>query len=67
RKAAGELLRDVRVFDVFEGKGLEEGKRSVAFRLVFQSKETTLEDAQINELRDKVVKSVGDKFGISLR
>ncbi|RYZ65885.1 MAG: phenylalanine--tRNA ligase subunit beta, partial [Proteobacteria bacterium] len=67
RKAAGELLRDVRVFDVFEGKGLEEGKRSVAFRLVFQSKEATLEDAQINELRDKVVKSVGDKFGISLR
>ena len=67
RKAAGELLRDVRVFDVFEGKDLAAGQRSVAFRLVFQSKDATLEDAQINELRDKVVKSVSEKFKVSLR
>ncbi len=67
KKAAGELLRDVRVFDVYEGVGLQPGQRSVAFRLLFQSKEATLEDAQINELRDKVVKNVGDKFGIGLR
>lgn len=67
KKAAGDLLKDVRVFDVYEGTGLAPGQRSVAFRLVFQAKDATLEDAQINELRDKVVKQVGDKFGIGLR
>ena len=67
KKTAGELLRNVRVFDVYEGKGLEPGQRSVAFRLIFQSKDATLEDAQVNELRDKVVKSVGERFGIGLR
>ena len=67
RKAAGELLRDVRVFDVFEGASVGAGQRSVAFRLLFQSKDSTLEDTVINELRDKVVQAVGTKFGIGLR
>ncbi len=67
RKVGGELLKEVRVFDVYEGTGLQPGQRSVAFRLLFQSKDATLEDAQINELRDKVVKATSDKFGISLR
>ena len=67
KKSAGELLRDVSVFDVYEGTGLQPGQRSVAFRLLFQAKDATLEDAQVNELRDKVVKSVSDKFGIGLR
>ncbi|HVK60497.1 MAG TPA: phenylalanine--tRNA ligase subunit beta, partial [Bdellovibrionales bacterium] len=67
RKTGGELLRDVRVFDVFEGGSLEAGLRSVAFRLIFQAKDSTLEDAAINELRDKVVGAVKSKFGIALR
>ena len=67
RKAAGELLREVRVFDVFEGGNLAPGQRSVAFRLLFQSRESTLEDQTINELRDKVVNAVSQKFSITLR
>jgi phenylalanyl-tRNA synthetase beta chain len=67
RKVGGELLRDIRVFDVYEGTGLQPGQRSVAFRLLFQAKDATLEDAQINELRDKVVKAASEKFGITLR
>jgi phenylalanyl-tRNA synthetase beta chain len=67
RKVGGELLRDVRVFDVYEGAGLHPGQRSVAFRLLFQSKEATLEDAHVNDLRDRVVKAATEKFGIALR
>ena len=67
KKAAGELLREVRVFDVFEGGSLPPDQRSVAFRLVFQSKDTTLEDQKVNELRDKVVQTVTEKFGITVR
>ncbi|MCM2282987.1 MAG: phenylalanine--tRNA ligase subunit beta, partial [Bdellovibrionaceae bacterium] len=52
RKTAGDVLQDVRVFDVFEGASLDPGQRSVAFRLVFQDLKGTLEDAHVNELRD---------------
>jgi phenylalanyl-tRNA synthetase beta chain len=67
RKVGGELLKDVRVFDVYEGTGMQPGQRSVAFRLLFQSKDATLEDAQINAVRDSIVKAASEKFGISLR
>ncbi len=67
KKTAGELLQDIRVFDVYEGTGLQPGQRSVAFRLLFQAKDATLEDAQVNEVRDKVVRHVSEKFGIALR
>lgn len=67
RKAAGELLREVRVFDVFEGGNLSAGQKSVAFRLLFQARDATLEDKVVNELRDKVVNAVSQKLGVSLR
>jgi phenylalanyl-tRNA synthetase beta chain len=57
----------VTVFDVFEGGNLQPGQRSVAFRLLFQSPDATLEDQTINELRDKVVKAVESKFAVTLR
>ena len=67
RQSAGNLLQSVSVFDVFSGGQLAEHERSVAFRLVFQDLETTLEDARVNELRDKVINAVTQKFSIALR
>ena len=67
KKAGGELLKEVRVFDVFEGGTLPADQRSVAFRMVFQAQDATLEDQKINEVRDKVVKAVTEKFGVTLR
>lgn len=67
RKVSGDLLKEIRVFDVFEGGSLAVGQRSVAFRLIFQSQDTTLEDQAVNELRDKVVNAVSQKFAISIR
>lgn len=67
RKVAGALLREVSVFDVFEGGSLEAGHKSVAFRLLFQSNDLTLEDQAINELRDKIVQAVRQRFSISIR
>jgi phenylalanyl-tRNA synthetase beta chain len=67
RKVGGELMRDARVFDVFEGGSLAPDQKSVAFRLLFQAQDATLEDQKVNELRDKVVAAVSQKFGVSLR
>ncbi len=67
RKAGGELLKEVRVFDIFEGGSLQAGQKSVAFRMIFQAQDATLEDAKVNELRDKIVNAVSQKFGVSIR
>ncbi len=67
RKTAGDLLQDVRVFDVFKGGNLPAGQKSVAFRLVFQDLKGTLEDARMNDLRDRVVRAVSEKFQVSVR
>ena len=50
RKQAGPLLTQVDVFDRYEGKGVPEGKVSLAFRLVFQRLDRTLTDAEVTEL-----------------
>ena len=53
REAAGELLRDVRVFDVYRGEQVGEGRKSVALHLSFQSEERTLTDDEASELRSR--------------
>lgn len=63
----GKFLRDLRVFDVFEGASVGEGKRSVAVRMTFQSHEGTLEDATVNGLKDKLVDAVCQKTGAVVR
>ncbi len=66
-EAEGKLLRDLRIFDVFEGASLGAGKRSVAVRMVFQSLEATLEDETVNNLKSKLVDAVCQKLGASVR
>jgi len=63
----GEFLKDARLFDVYVGKGVEEGKKSLAIALTLQSVERTLEDADISGAVDAIVNHVSEKFGASLR
>jgi phenylalanyl-tRNA synthetase beta chain len=69
--SGGEFLRDVRVFDVFEGKTaqqtLGEGKKSIAFALEFNSTGRTLEETDIEASIKAVVVNVTAKCGASLR
>ena len=51
REAAGEELREARIFDVYRGEQVGEGKKSVALSLVFQSAERTLSDEEAGGLR----------------
>lgn len=67
REAAGELLTDVRLFDVYQGDQLEEGKKSLAYNLVYQHPERTLTDQEVAEIREKVIQEVGEKLGAQLR
>jgi phenylalanyl-tRNA synthetase beta chain len=63
-RAAGALLRDLTVFDVFR---LPEGGRSVAWRLTFQADDRTLTDDEVNAIRGRVAEAVGRELGITLR
>jgi phenylalanyl-tRNA synthetase beta chain len=67
RKAAGEVLKEISIFDVFSGEGLGDGMRSVGFRMKYQDLRGTLEEAQILGLQDKVIDSVCRKFSIRVR
>jgi phenylalanyl-tRNA synthetase beta chain len=50
----GELLRDLRVFDVYRGKGVETGRKSVALGLILQDKNKTLTDADVDAVMNGV-------------
>ena len=67
RGAAGEELREVQVFDEYRSPELGEGKRSLAFRVEFQSAERTLSDEDAQALRTKIVSARAERFGAVLR
>jgi phenylalanyl-tRNA synthetase beta chain len=67
RAAAGPLLREVRVFDVYRGEQVGAGRKSVALHLLFQSPEQTLTDADAAELRGRIVAALADRFAAELR
>jgi phenylalanyl-tRNA synthetase beta chain len=67
RKTAGSDLVSAELFDRYEGKGVPEGRISVAFRLVFQHPDKTLTDAQVASATDRVVRMLAHRFGGELR
>lgn len=67
RGAAGSLLRDVFVFDVYRGKGIPEGKKSLAMGLILQDSSRTLVDRDVDEIIDRTVTQLKQEFGAVLR
>jgi phenylalanyl-tRNA synthetase beta chain len=67
RDAAGPLLRDARVFDVYRGDQVGERRKSVAIHLAFQSPERTLTDEEAADLRGRIVEALATTFGAELR
>ncbi len=67
REAAGELLEDVAVFDVYEGAQVPPGKKSLALRLSFRAADRTLSDAEVGEIREHMLAKVAGTLGAQLR
>jgi phenylalanyl-tRNA synthetase beta chain len=67
REAGGESLMSVRVFDRFAGKGVPEGKMSVAYRLVFQRTDRTLTEPEVSEAMERVLAMLALRFDAELR
>jgi phenylalanyl-tRNA synthetase beta chain len=67
KEKGGALLREVMVFDVYRGPGVEDGKKSVALGLVWQDESETLVDARVEEAVNHVLESLGHRFEARLR
>ena len=67
REAAGPELRELEVFDVYRGDQVGPGRKSIAFRVAFQSPERTLSDEDAAGLRARIVDALRDRFGAELR
>ena len=62
-----KLLKEVTLFDVYEGKNLEAGKKSYAVSFLLQDENATLNDKQIDKIMSKLVKNLEEKLGAKLR
>ena len=67
RVAAPPLLTSVRLFDVYEGDKVEEGRRSLAWRLVFRAPDRTLTDREVDEAVAVVVHRLEDDLDVRIR
>ena len=67
RAEAGPMLVDIGVFDLYEGEGIPDGHRSVAFRLRYQSHDRTLTDDDVERSVRAVTDRLRDEFGVEPR
>ena len=67
RKEGGRILENVKLFDVYRGKQVEEGKKSVAFTLTYRDKDKTLTDEDVAKVHNKVLEALEHKLNAVLR
>ena len=67
KKIDKKLIKDVRIFDVYQGDNIAEGKKSIAFNVTLEPKDKTLSDNDIEEVSKKIISTVQETTGATLR
>ena len=67
KKLAGSMLQSHEVFDVYQGKGIVSGKKSIAYSLTFGKQDRTLTDDEVNGIMEKIVEGLKKEYGAILR
>jgi phenylalanyl-tRNA synthetase beta chain len=67
REAAGRQLEAVEIFDLYQGEGIPDGTRSVAFRFRFRSSERTLTDDEVERATRRVTDRLAEELGVHVR
>ena len=65
--AGGKLVRDVDLFDIYEGEELPENRKNLAFHVVFQADDRTLTNQEINEIQDKIINALEENLNWTVR
>jgi phenylalanyl-tRNA synthetase beta chain len=66
-KTGTGILKGVRLFDIYRGRQIQEGKKSMAYSLVFQDDARTLKDTEVEIIKKRILESLALRFGASLR
>lgn len=66
-KQGGNMLERVQLFDVYKGKQVPDGKKSIAYSLIYRLENKTLTDAEVNKVHEKILRSLEYKLGAQLR
>jgi phenylalanyl-tRNA synthetase beta chain len=78
KRAAGDLwqalwevnngwIKEIKLFDVYEGNPIPSGKKSLAFRIRYQREDRTLTDGEVDEVHKKLIANLFQRFGAILR
>lgn len=67
KKASGKMLESLQLFDVYEGKQIPEGKKSVAYSAIYRSADRSLTGDEVQKVFVKVVKNLENQIGAQLR
>jgi len=65
--ASDEIFQGVDIFDVYQGKGIEEGHKSIALGLTFRHPDRTLNDDEVNDCINRIIASLSSELGAILR
>ncbi|MFT8348240.1 phenylalanine--tRNA ligase subunit beta [Clostridium saccharoperbutylacetonicum] len=67
KRAGGNLVEKVELFDIYKGKQIPEGKKSIAYAIWYRDENKTLTDKDVNKVHEKILKSLEYKLGATLR
>ncbi len=67
RQAGGDLLEDVRLFDVYRGDPIPAGKKSLAYNLTYRAPDRTLKDDEVAKVHGGIVRAAEKRLGAELR
>lgn len=67
KKAGGNLVEKIELFDIYKGKQIPDGKKSIAYAICYRDENKTLTDKEVNKVHDKILRSLEYKLGATLR
>ena len=67
KQKSGKELKDIKIFDFYEGKGIPKGKKSLAFSIFWQANDRTMTDLEIDKIVEKIVGFLSDKLDAKIR
>ena len=67
KKIDKELIKNVKIFDVYQGENIDDGKKSIAFNVILEPRDKTLSDNDIDQISKKIISTVQESTGATLR
>ena len=67
KESGGDHLKFVQLFDIYTGNQIEEGKKSMAYKIGFQSNERTLKDKEVKKAFEEILEALNEAFNVNLR